>query len=273
MEVNKIMQTHLLDILFENRNKQYGAYALRMGYDQRMLASLGIMAFLVVLLSAFTFWHKDSVHNPGPVKMETTLYTIKETKKEDKKPEKPKSKQVVEKKNISTQKFVSRVTVVANKDSVTDVLRNLDSTNVGSISNKGDSTIQLITGKPVIPFVVPVTTGNGGNKSFSNSPLMSAEVMPSFPGGTEALRRFLERNLTTPDELEEEEMVEVQVRFVVGFDGKLQSFDVIKDGGSAFNQEVLRVLKKMPDWTPGRANGEKVAVYFTLPVKFIRAAP
>ena len=56
---------------------------------------------------------------------------------------------------------------------------------------------------------------------------------------------------------------------MVGFDGKLQGFETIEDGGAAFNKEVIRVLKKMPEWIPGKSNGENVAVYYTIPVKFV----
>jgi protein TonB len=58
---------------------------------------------------------------------------------------------------------------------------------------------------------------------------------------------------------------------VVGFDGKLQRFAVVKDGGDIFNREVIRVLKKMPDWVPGKSGGENVAVNFTIPIKFVPA--
>ncbi len=52
------------------------------------------------------------------------------------------------------------------------------------------------------------------------------------------------------------------------YNGKLEAFDVIKSGGTAFDEEVLRVLKKMPLWNPGRTNGENVAVYYIVRVKF-----
>ena len=55
---------------------------------------------------------------------------------------------------------------------------------------------------------------------------------------------------------------------MVGYDGKLKSFETIEDGGRAFNNEVIRVLKRMPEWIPGRSNGENVSVYYTIPVKF-----
>lgn len=67
------------------------------------------------------------------------------------------------------------------------------------------------------------------------------------------------------------EMITVHVRFAVGYDGKLQKFTVVKDGGEIFNIEEITVLKKMSEWVPGKSNGQNVAVYFTIPVKFVPA--
>ena len=96
-------------------------------------------------------------------------------------------------------------------------------------------------------------------------------MMPSFPGGMPALRKFLEKQLSNPRDLEEEEVISVQVRFVVGYDGKLKDITILKDGGDEFNKEVIRVVKKMPEWIPGKAKGQEVSVYYTIPVKFISA--
>ncbi|MBK8611726.1 MAG: energy transducer TonB [Chitinophagaceae bacterium] len=76
-------------------------------------------------------------------------------------------------------------------------------------------------------------------------------------------------NLQNPYDWENGETVSVQIKFVVGYDGKLQRFETQLDGGALYNKEVIRVLKKMPDWTPGVAGGEKVSVYYTIPVKFV----
>ncbi len=101
--------------------------------------------------------------------------------------------------------------------------------------------------------------------------MATAEVMPAYPGGMEALRKFLQRNLQNPEDLEAGQVVAVKIKFVVGYDGKLKSFEIIEDGGKPFNNEVIRVLKKMPMWTPGKSNGENVSVYYSIPVKFTAA--
>ena len=102
-------------------------------------------------------------------------------------------------------------------------------------------------------------------------PINNPDVLPVYPGGMDALRKFLEQNLRNPRYMEEGETVTVQVKFVVGFDGKLQSFEIIENGGNEFNDEVLRVLKKMPSWIPGKSKGQNVPVYYIIPVKFIAA--
>ena len=95
--------------------------------------------------------------------------------------------------------------------------------------------------------------------------------MPSYPGGMNALRKFLERNLENPRDMEEGEVANVKVKFVVGSNGELQSFLTVQDGGDEFNREVMRVLKKMPNWVPGKSKGQNVSVFYTIPIKFISA--
>ena len=105
------------------------------------------------------------------------------------------------------------------------------------------------------------------SKINEREPVYVAEIMPQYPGGIKALLDFLKKNLRSPEDIEGEE-VSVKVKFVVNYDGKPESFDVIKSGGIAFDNEVMRVLKKMPLWIPGKSNGENVSVYYVVPVKF-----
>ena len=95
--------------------------------------------------------------------------------------------------------------------------------------------------------------------------------MPSYPGGMDALRKFLVRNLENPRDMKEGEVANVKVKFVVGSNGELQSFLTVQDGGNEFNREVMRVLKKMPNWVPGKSKGQNVSVFYTILIKFISA--
>lgn len=274
MKPDDILQSNMLDILFENRNKTYGAYVLRRDYEKRVKKSLALMLLFVsavVLLfsipknkSALNF----TIYETAPAYVPVDL--PKDVQPKPKMPEKPKA--AAPAKQAPSQQFNNRINIVDDRMAATKLPSNLDSVEIDNTTRPG---IPGTTPVVKIPHSIPVIpgTGTGGDvkKTGADQPLAFAEVMPSFPGGVEALKRFLEKNLNTPSDFNAGEMVSVKVKFVVGIDGKLKSFEVTEDGGAEFNQEVIRVLKKMPDWIPGKTKGENVSVYFTLPVKFMPA--
>jgi len=95
------------------------------------------------------------------------------------------------------------------------------------------------------------------------------EVTPRFPGGQNALMRYLSLNLRYPDEaMENGVQGSVLVQFVVCEDGSLCNERFMKTLGSGCEQEVLRVLRSMPPWEPGTVEGKPVKTYFRLPVTF-----
>ena len=95
------------------------------------------------------------------------------------------------------------------------------------------------------------------------------EVMPEYPGGINALYKLLTDNLKYP-KLAQENGTQgtVYITFVVGKDGYVKNMKVLRGIGDGCDEEALRVLKLMKQWTPGRQNGDNVAVQFNLPVKF-----
>jgi protein TonB len=101
-----------------------------------------------------------------------------------------------------------------------------------------------------------------------SNPVEVAEIMPQYPGGVQALLSFLKKNIHSPN-IEEGEDISVKIEFVVNYDGTLENFIVIKSGGDIFDTEVLRVLRKMPLWIPGKSKGKNITVHYTVPVKFI----
>ena len=95
------------------------------------------------------------------------------------------------------------------------------------------------------------------------------EQMPSFPGGTQKLKEFIEENLRYPKELEETCVQgRVIVRFVVERNGKLSNVKVVKSVHPVLDKEALRIVKLMPRWIPGRQNGITVRVKFYIPIIF-----
>jgi TonB family protein len=92
---------------------------------------------------------------------------------------------------------------------------------------------------------------------------------PSFPGGTDSLYAFLARNIKYPTDAKEKGIEgRVYVSFIVETDGTFSNVKILRDIGGGCGEEVLRVLMKMPKWTPGRVGEKKVRVMFNLPVTF-----
>lgn len=101
--------------------------------------------------------------------------------------------------------------------------------------------------------------------------LSYANKMPEFEGGVQALYKFVNENLKYP-EYERDNGIAgtVYIRFIVSKEGKVSNPTILKSvsGSHTFDKEVLRVVNKMPNWTPGEQDGKKVNVYFSMPVKF-----
>jgi protein TonB len=93
--------------------------------------------------------------------------------------------------------------------------------------------------------------------------------MPQYPGGIEALKKFIQRNAQQPDDLEEGQRIVVVAQFVVDASGNIINIGIEQKGRKDLDMEVMKVIKKMPQWIPGKQNGRSVPVYFRLPVTFM----
>ncbi|HJB84367.1 MAG TPA: TonB family protein [Candidatus Alistipes merdigallinarum] len=99
---------------------------------------------------------------------------------------------------------------------------------------------------------------------------MSAEQPPMFPGGMEALMKYLNDNIIYPViALENGVSGTVVLKFVVSKTGKIDDIQVVNSVDRALDEEAVRVVSQMPDWQPAKQNGNNVAVYFNLPVRFV----
>lgn len=271
MNSNLILKSDILDIIFEKRNKAYGAYILRKFYEDRLKKALAIMILTAGAFLSFALIPQKSNHLVGRVYdiPKTELAKADETKPKElpKKPEVPKKELRQNPTPVSQVKSVAAIKIVDDKVK-TDTVRTIKENDVIG----GTTVMTNVPGTPLVPPVpaAPGTMMTEPVKVDKTTPMgiREVDVPPAFPGGTEALLNFLRKHLNNPEPMTDGESVSVKVTFVVGYEGKLQSFKITEDGGDVFNKEVIRVLKKMPDWVPGKAKGENVSVYYTIPVKF-----
>ena len=273
MNRNLILKTDILDIIFEKRNKAYGAYDLRKFYPNRLRLALGFMFITAIGFLAFTFLIKKNEDSRGLFDKipETILKEISITP-----PIEPVKEPEIAKMMAKQATPVNQTRLISSLLIVPDVIKTDPVKTIMPKDVIGKANIDNPTSTPAVVQPVQPLTGQGGTEKIVpkidiNTPMDggAVDVLPSFPGGMDALKAFLEKNLHNPYDLENGETIAVKVRFVVGYNGKLQGFTTVEDGGDVYNKEVMRVLKKMPEWIPGKAKGQDVSVYYTIPVKFV----
>lgn len=271
MTNNEILNANLLDIVFENRNKDYGAYALRKGYNTRMLAALGAgLSVILLFILASAANKKENISKPVVnTKEGIVIRTIEMPKEKIKEPEKP--KEVVKQKPVQKVATIKYTTPVIKKDpdvkNMMVATKELDGKEISDKTSDGKvaDNIVVLDKKPVEdPGTGTITTSGPSQPDF-----VAEEKDPQFPGGQEALKQFLARNLGSPGDLEEGEKKVVKVKFKVEKDGSVTALEIVSSGGNDFDREVVRVCKKMPRWIPAVQNGINVPVSYVLPVTFI----
>lgn len=264
MTGKEILQASFLDLLFENRNKAYGAYALRKFYNQRLLVALLISICIVVLLVLpFSIIQKNKPAVFYDVAPDLNVRTVSITPEYKPSVPTPAPRQRLPKPAAQQQFTQIHITT---KPIETDIVPAQSDLDKAVISN------QTIEGTAVSAAPVSAAPSAAGSSASLEEPANTPVTMePQFPGGAAAWAAFLSRNLQALEPLEPGEKLTVLVRFLVDEMGTVTGFEIIKSGGAAFDKEVLRVLQRMPKWKPALRNGQPTAVPFTQPVTFIAA--
>jgi len=262
MTSKEILHADLLDILFENRNKAYGAYALRKSYNHRLQWALAIGLGLASILIFINFQGTEKLRdNPGLGKPDLIVHTAAPVE------DKPPQQKTQQKPKQQTAQIKSTANILIVRDNVpTDVPTQVDL--------KGSEISDHTTiGLPSNDVQTAINGINNGLNEKDNEPkekeIMLSRSDAQFPGGKEAFAKFLTKNLIAPNELEAGEKKVVLVHFKVSEDGTISKVEILQSDGEDYSEEVIRVLGKMPKWVPATQNGIKVATWFTQPVSFI----
>ena len=269
-----LIDNNWVDLVFEGRNKEYGAYVLRKDTGKRNLKSM-LIVFAVIIAIMAAVAAKVAIENafPKKVAMETDveiskLAQKKEAKVEKKAPVKVEEQKVVEKVKSSV-KFTPPVIKKDEDVKPEEELKsqedlNKTNTAIGSFDVKGNDEAggEVLKAKEVIAQPEPP-------KEEETKVFDVVEVMPSFPGGQGALFEWLSKNIKYPVVAEENGVQgRVIVTFVVERNGSITDVQVVKSVDPSLDKEAVRVVKAMPHWIPGKQNGSAVRVKFTVPVTF-----
>ncbi|MBP3774096.1 MAG: energy transducer TonB [Bacteroidaceae bacterium] len=258
------------DLIFEGKNKSYGAYVLRAETGQRNAKSL--IALVIALIAAIFL--PMLVKSVIPKASIETVTTTKMAKLEEAKVKDKNIIKKVEPKQAQPQRIKSSIKFTAPKivkdDQVTkeDEMKSqkeLGETKVAiSIADvKGNDDVH---GKDIadIKEVITSKADDEEAKVFS-----FVEQMPQFPGGEAALMKYIADHLRYPSSAQDQNIQGlVMLRFVVTGTGEVGDVQVLKSLDPDCDREAIRVVQSLPKFTPGRQQGKPVNVWFQLPIRF-----
>ena len=279
-----IISQQWCDLVFEGRNKSYGAYDLRSKAGRRhvlalidILIGIGVLAALIFSYTAAKKAYDASMGADSQAVTELSELKKDEPKKEEKKTE---VKQEEEKPQQQIQKVAVRASMaftvpeIVDKVDETKKLKNQDALNRSNFSiatqdymgdsKDGMNIDDLKDNQRAGGDQVPV-------KEEEKAPEVHTivEQMPVFPGGEQALLAYVASHVKYPEIAKEQDVQGiVQLRFVVLENGSIGDVQVIKSLESHCDAEAKRVVKSLPRFVPGKQQGKAVRVWYTLPIRF-----
>lgn len=262
------------EMVFEGRNKEYGAYRLRKNAGKRNLYSL-----ITIFIAALAIWggislvkfvesHTKSVAQTSVAEISALNQPKKKAEvKQQKKVKLEQPEKVVERVKSSV-KFTAPVIKKDNEVKPEDELKTQDElmntkTAIGALDVKGndDANGEVLKLKEAVAQPEP--------KPEVEKVFDVVEQMPSFPGGPSALMEWLSNNVKYPVVAQENGVQgRVVVSFVVERDGSITDVKVVRGVDPSLDKEASRVVRAMPRWIPGKQNGSAVRVKYNVPVAF-----
>jgi periplasmic protein TonB len=238
------------EIIFENRNKKYGAYDLRRRY--KSVASISILGGIfisAILMTALSFKIKDQ---PAPAGQTDVILILEDPIIPEFVPPpeiKPPADLTSIIKNLSPVVTDDTTEITAYIPTTEEFNNNVTDGNVN------DTVTYSEPADPVVPV--------------DNTPRIFVDEMPEFPGGNTELLKFISENLEYPAEaIDNNIQGRVILKFAVNTDGSVDRVEVIKGVDNSLDNEAIRVVKTLPGFKPGKQNGVPVPVWFTIPVIF-----
>jgi len=251
------------ELVFEGKNKEYGAYELRQSSTKRHYTALIIVvALALVLFSLPTLIDIVTPKEDHLVVTEvTTLSDLQEPdemKEEAQKIEAPPPPPL--KSSIKfTAPVITKEEIHENDEIKTqdEVIKSEFTVGVHDVEGTDEEQGKLLEEINEIAQV---------EKIYDH---VSVEQLPQYPGGDKAMREFIIKNLRYPTVAQENGIEgKVYVRFIVSKTGEVTSVEVIKSVHPLCDKEAIRVIQLMPKWIPGKNNGNPVSVIYSMPVVF-----
>ncbi len=273
MENENWLKRSMDDIVFDGRNKAYGAFQLRRLYDKHMTRAMlvGMLFFLLAVSSPQIIRLIKGFLPEKENELIMKEVTLAEPPPIDPKKPPPPPPPKVDPPPIKDQiKFVPPVVKkdeeVLEEEPPPPTIDEIKDKEIATETKKGEEGgVDASLTEPDNPPAPPVL-----EEPKEEEPFSYVEQMPTFPDGTEAMYKYIYDKIKYPAIARENGISgQVIVQFVVSKEGEIQKAKVVRGIGGGCNEEALRVVNGMPRWKPGKHNGRAVPVTFTLPIKFV----
>jgi len=260
---NNIFSDEWCDLIFETKNKLYGAYDLRRQSDKRHFRALIIASVFFIL----------AISGPGLIRS-----ILPERKEVDTTVRKLTEIQIDKPKENILKEIPPPPPPVRNTIKFTPpVIKPDEQVNEADEPKMQKEVVEEKAAIGTVNFdkgtddvAAPIAKKNTEITEEVEQPFVVVEQMPQFPGGEKEMMKFIHDNLKYPVIAQEMGVSgTVIVNFVVGRDGKISRIKVMRGIGSGCDEEAIRVLEKMPAWSPGKQGGKPVLVSYTVPFKFV----
>ncbi len=264
-----------VNMIFQGRNKAYGAYKLRTSISKRNIMAIIIMLIAAAIIASILGIQAIVKANQQKVAVTTSvelsqLANKKKAVVEKRTVVKEEKKEIV-KQVKSSIKFTAPVIKKDNevkKEIVSQEDLNNTKTAVGAFDVKGNSDQGTVL-KAEQDIAQPAPPAPKPSAEIENKVFDVVEQMPSFPGGNSALMSYLNSNVKYPVVAQENGVQgRVVISFVVEKDGSITDVQVVKSVDPSLDREASRVVHSMPRWNPGKQNGQAVRVKYDVPVSF-----
>ncbi|MBC7861594.1 MAG: energy transducer TonB [Bacteroidia bacterium] len=246
------------ELVFANRNTIYGAFQLRREYNKRVLIAFAItiVVFIILVLIMWLPSLSTVQEDLPPIVIDQKEINI-EQKKDDPIPPPPEQpKPLIE--------LVAFVPPVVRNNAVEDttqiIVQPEEDKNISNVNQKGDD--ELVINTPTVAVV---------EEKKEPEIFVYVSEMPDFPGGLQALYKYVGTNINYPEEAKDAGISgKCYLRFVVTESGRVGKIEVQKGvpGCPQCDKEAVRVVKTLPEFKPGKNNGQAVPVWFQLPINF-----
>jgi periplasmic protein TonB len=272
MEANKILNADILDILFEGKNKSYGAYELRKTYNSRILKALAAMG-IVLFVIGIAFAVSKVVGNTKEV-IAVTETEMAEVKKDEPPPPPPPvtpppPPPPPEIKQIQFTPPVVKKDEEVKKDEKIEEIK--EDAAISTKTVETENTVQKIEVAPEetkgsVAVEAPVAKPVEEDKVFTK-----VEIEADFPGGASAWKKFLEKKLSSFQNDAAPGTYQVIVKFIVAKDGSISDVQAETNHGSGMEEVAVKAIQSGPKWTPAQQNGNVVKAYRRQPITFVVA--